>query len=82
MVKSGGFLGRCLRPLLKTGLPLIRNLLRPLAKHVSIPLRLTAVTSATNAAKNILRSGTATLIVSNENMADITKIVKYLEECG
>ena len=28
--QSGGFLGRLLEPLLKTGLPLIRNLLKPL----------------------------------------------------
>ena len=82
MVQSGGFLGRCLGQLLKTGLPLMRNLLTPLAKHVSITLRLTVVTSETNAAKNILRSGMATLTVSNEEMADITKIVKYREECG
>ena len=39
MIQSGGFLG----PLLKTGLPLIKNLIKPLAKSVLIPLGLTAV---------------------------------------
>ena len=31
-IQSGGFLGRLLGPLLKTGLPLIRNVIRLLAK--------------------------------------------------
>ena len=35
--QSGGYLGRLLGPLLKTGLPLIENILRPLAKSVLIP---------------------------------------------
>ena len=35
--QSGGFLGRLLGPLLKTGLPLMKNLLKPLAKSVLIP---------------------------------------------
>ena len=40
--QSGGFLGRLLGPLLKTGLPLIKNVINPLAKSVLIPLGLTA----------------------------------------
>ena len=36
--QSGGFLGRLLGPLLKTGLPLIENVLKPLAKSVLIPI--------------------------------------------
>ena len=36
--QSGGFLGRLLGPLLKTGLPLIGNVLKPLAKNVFVPL--------------------------------------------
>ena len=39
--ESGGFLGRLLGPLLKTRLPLIGNVLKPLAKSVLIPLGLT-----------------------------------------
>ena len=46
MVKSGGFLGRLLGPLLKTGLPLIKNVIKPLAKSVLIPLGFTAAASA------------------------------------
>ena len=34
MMQSGGFLGRLLGPLLKTGLPLIKNVIKPLAKSV------------------------------------------------
>ena len=45
--QSGGFLGRLLGPLLKTTLPLMKNVLKPLAKSILIPLGLTAVTSAT-----------------------------------
>ena len=38
MIQSGGFLGRLLGPLLKIGLPLISNVIKPLAKSVLIPL--------------------------------------------
>ena len=31
MTQSGGFLGRVLGPLLKTGLPLMKNAIKPLA---------------------------------------------------
>ena len=37
-----GFLGRLFGPLLKTGLPLMKNVIKPLAKSVLIPLGLTA----------------------------------------
>ena len=80
--QSGGFLGRLLGPLLKTGLPLKGNLLKPLAKSVLIPLRLTGTSSATDAAihKKIFGSSVATLIISNEEMNDVMKIVNSLEE--
>ena len=42
IIQSGGFLGRLLGPLLKTGLPLIKNVIKPLAKSVLIPLGLTS----------------------------------------
>ena len=82
--QSGGFLGRLLGPLLKTGLPLIGNVLKPLAKSVLIPLGLTPAASATDAAvhRKMFVSGTTTLIISNEEMNDIMKIVKSLEESG
>ena len=50
MIQSGGFLGRLLGPLLKTGLPLIKNVIKPLAKSALIPLELTAAASAADAA--------------------------------
>ena len=46
MIQSGGFLGKLLGPLLKTGLPLIKNVITPLAKNVLIRLGLTAAASA------------------------------------
>ena len=49
MVQLGGFLGRLLGPLLKTRLPLIKSVIKPLAKTVTIPLGLTATASATDA---------------------------------
>ena len=49
MIQSGGFLGRLFGPLLKTELPLIINVIKPLAKSVLIPLGLTAATSAADA---------------------------------
>ena len=49
MIQSGGFLGRLLGPLLKTGLPLIKNVIKPLAKSVLIPLGLTAAAAAADA---------------------------------
>ena len=67
IIKSGGFLSRLLGPLLKTGLPLIKNVIKPLAKGVLIPVGLTDAASAADAGihKNILGSGTTTLIISN-----------------
>ena len=46
IIQSGEFLGRLLGPLRKTGLPLIKNVIKPLAKSVLIPLGLTAASSA------------------------------------
>ena len=80
IVQSGGFLG----PLLKTGLPLIGIVLKPLAERVLIPLGLIAAALATDAAihKKMFRSGFTILRISNEEMNDILKIVKSLEESG
>ena len=49
MIQSGGFLGKLHGPLLKTGLPLMKNVINPLAKSVLIPLGLTAAASAADA---------------------------------
>ena len=66
MIQSGGFLSRLLGPLLKTGLPLIKNVIKLLAKSVLIPLGLTVTASAadTGIHKKILGSGSTTLIIS------------------
>ena len=78
----GEFLGRRLGLLLKTGLPLMENVRKPLAESVLIPLGLTAAASAADAAihKNMFGSGTTTLVFSNEDLNDIMKIVKSLAE--
>ena len=49
IIQSGGFLGGLLGPLLKIGLALIKNVTKPLAKSVLIPLGLTAAASAAGA---------------------------------
>ena len=56
---QGGFLGRLLGALLKSGLPLIKNVIKPLAKGVLIPLGLPAAGSPADAGihKKILGSG-------------------------
>ena len=80
IIQSGGFLGKCLGPLLKTGLPLLKSVIKPLGL-----LGLTAASSAIDAGvqKNIHGSGSAiTLIVSNDDIQDILKIVKSLEDSG
>ena len=86
MIQSGGFPGKLLGPLLKTGLPLMKSVIKPLAESVLIPLGLTAVASAADARirKKILGSGhnNTTLIISNDEMDDILKIVKSLEDSG
>ena len=46
MIQSGGFLGRLLGPLLRTGLPLIKTVIKPLAKRILVPLGLTAAAAA------------------------------------
>ena len=86
MIQSGGFLGKLFGPLLITGLPLIKNVIKPLAKSVFIPVGLTTAASAADAGihTKILRSGhnNTTLIISNDEIGDIIKIVKSLEDSG
>ena len=87
MIQSGVFLQRLLGTLLKTGLPLIENEIKPLAKSILIPLGLTAVVSAADAGvhKKIFESGnnnlsSITLIISNSEMEDIIKILNSFED--
>ena len=49
MIQLGGFISRLLGPLLKTGLPLMKREIQPLAKSVLIPLGLTVAASAVDA---------------------------------
>ena len=80
IIQSGGFLGSLLSklagPLMKVAIPL--------AKNVLAPLGITAAASAIDAGiqkkKKICGSGTTTLIISNEEMNDIMKIVQALED--
>ena len=85
MIQQGGFLGKLLGSLLKTGLLLMKSVITPLAKSVLIPLGLTAAASAADAGihKKMLGSGSnTTLIISNKDMDDLIKIVKSLEDSG
>ena len=65
MIQSGGFLGRLLGPLLKTGLPLIKNVIKPIAKSVLIPLGLTAAATAADAGihKKNIRIGSLSFVL-------------------
>ena len=60
----------------------MKNVLKTLAESVLIPLGLTGAASATDAAihKKMFGSGMTKLIISNEEMNDIMKIIKSLEE--
>ena len=84
MIQSGGFLDRIFGPLLKTGLSLMKNLIKPLAKSILFPLGVIAAASAAAAGihKKILVSGTTSLIISNNEMKDIIKIVISFEDSG
>ena len=84
-IQSEGFLGRLLGPVLRAVLPLMKSVIQPLDKDFLIPLGLTAAPSAADGGihKKILGSGNnTTLIISNDGMKDILKIVKFLEDSG
>ena len=49
MMQSGEFLGKIFVPLLKTRLPLMKNVIKALPKNVLIPLGLTAAATAADA---------------------------------
>ena len=61
---------------------LIENVLKPLAKSILIPIGLTVAASATDGAihKKMFGSCNMTLIISNEEMSDIMKIINSIEE--
>ena len=73
-------------PITKNRITTNKNVIKPLAKSILIPLGLTAAASPadTEIHKKILGSGkhNTTLIISNNEMEDIIKIVKSLEDSG
>ena len=78
-MQKGGFL-RFLAPLLKSVLPLLKSVIKPLGMLV-----LTAAALTTDAVinKKILGSGNhRTLIISNDDMQDLLKTLKSLEDSG
>ena len=79
IIQSGGFLGKLLGPLLKTGLSLLQTVTKPLGL-----LGLKAASSAIDASvqKKIYGSGTTTLVIPNKEMNDIMKIVQALKDSG
>ena len=81
MIQSGGFLGNLLGklagPLMKVAVPLAKNVLAPLG----ISAAMSAIDGSTK--KKMLGSGMmTTLVISNDEMNDILKIVKSLENSG
>ena len=90
--QSGRFFGALLGSSLKTSLPLIGNELKPLVKRVLAPVGLTVTASTADVAihKEMLGSGhpmdlfsrATTLMILNEKMNDIMKIVNSLEKSG
>ena len=75
MIQSGGFLGKLLGPLLRNGLPLMKSVIKPLAKGVLVPLGRTAAALAADA-------GIHKKMDEMDEMDDILKIVKSLEDSG
>ena len=76
-MKKGGFL-RFFAPLLKSGLPLLKSVIKPLGM-----LGLTAAAAATDAAinKKIIGSGNpTTLITSNDDLNNLLEVIKSLEK--
>ena len=82
ILQLGGFLGRLLGPFLKAGLSLMKTVIQPLTKSALISLRLTAATSATDAGIHKKNLGSTILIILDDEMKDISKIVKSLEDSG
>ena len=83
--QSKGFLDRLSRPLVKIGLLLMKNKLKLLAKSALIPLGLlllAAAATGTAIHKKMIGSGTRTVIISIEEINDIMKMVKSLDQSG
>ena len=85
-VKLERFLGRLSWSIIKNKSNINKKCIKPLAKSVLIPLELTAAASAADAGirEKILGMGnnTTTLKISNDEIDDISKIVKFLKDSG
>ena len=81
-IHVGEFPGINIGTLMKAGLPLIKNIIKPLAKSLPVPLRLTAAAPPPDASflQIILVSRTTPLTISNKEKEDIKKIIRYFEE--
>ena len=82
IIQLSRFLGRLLGPLLQTGLPLMKNVPKPIAKSVLIQLGLTTTTLAADVVilKKLISARTIAVIISNEEMGHVMKIIKFPEE--
>ena len=78
MIQSGGFLGKLLS---KLAGPLIKVVM-PLAKNVLVPLGLTAAMSAIDGSIQKKMRGGVKLVIEQEDMNDIMKIIEALENSG
>ena len=79
LIQSGGFLGKLLS---KLAGPLMKVVM-PLAKNVSAPLVLTAAMSAIDGGiQKTMRGNGIKLIIEQEDMNDIMKSIKALENSG
>ena len=68
---------------MKVGLPLMKNILKPLAKSILIPIELKVAAAADGGIhKIVLRSRTTALVISNEETKDIMELVKSLDNSG
>ena len=82
IIQLSRFLGRLLGPLLQTVLPLMKNVPKLIAKSVLIQLGLTTTTLAADVVilKKLISARTIAVIISNEEMGDVMKIIKFPEE--
>ena len=80
MIQSGRFLGKLLSklagPLMKVAMPLAKNVLAPLGLTVAM----SAIERSIQ--RKIHGSGTTKLIIENEDMHDIMKIIEALKNSG
>ena len=79
IIQSGGFLGKLLSklagPLMKVAMPLAKNVLAPLGLT-------TAMSAIDGSIQNKIHGSGVKLIIEQEDMKDITKIIKSLENSG